>query len=187
MFYRLSRANSNLFLPALTSHPVLVLLPAVPPSSPPLISPGSSTMPGQAKHILRFKKLTENAFAPCKGSKWAAGYDLCSFFVCGQELSDTERGRVVTIAGQRHSARPGVEGARMKPRQSPALSRHQMAEGRLASTELLHSFVLRCSGQRGLPVVGVKSRSPAINDYPHQTPGYSLKVHYYDKPALTLG
>ncbi|XP_045125008.1 deoxyuridine 5'-triphosphate nucleotidohydrolase-like [Portunus trituberculatus] len=37
-------------------------------------------MPGQAKHILRFKKLTENAFAPCKGSKWAAGYDLCSAY-----------------------------------------------------------------------------------------------------------
>ncbi|XP_050696149.1 deoxyuridine 5'-triphosphate nucleotidohydrolase-like [Eriocheir sinensis] len=37
-------------------------------------------MPGELKHVLRFKKLTENAFPPSKGSKWAAGYDLMSAY-----------------------------------------------------------------------------------------------------------
>lgn len=37
-------------------------------------------MPGELKHVLRFKKLTENAFSPSKGSKWAAGYDLMSAY-----------------------------------------------------------------------------------------------------------
>ncbi|CAG0889012.1 unnamed protein product [Darwinula stevensoni] len=33
-------------------------------------------MPVSSKPILRFVKLTENAFAPMKGSAHAAGYDL---------------------------------------------------------------------------------------------------------------
>ncbi|XP_068236259.1 deoxyuridine 5'-triphosphate nucleotidohydrolase, mitochondrial-like [Palaemon carinicauda] len=37
-------------------------------------------MPAESKLVLRFKKLTEHAFAPSKGSKLAAGYDLCSAY-----------------------------------------------------------------------------------------------------------
>lgn len=37
-------------------------------------------MPGELKHILRFKKLTEHAIAPSKGSKMAAGFDLHSAY-----------------------------------------------------------------------------------------------------------
>ncbi|XP_064103050.1 deoxyuridine 5'-triphosphate nucleotidohydrolase-like [Macrobrachium nipponense] len=37
-------------------------------------------MPAESKLVLRFKKLTEHAFAPSKGSNWAAGYDLCSAY-----------------------------------------------------------------------------------------------------------
>ncbi|XP_066939092.1 deoxyuridine 5'-triphosphate nucleotidohydrolase-like [Macrobrachium rosenbergii] len=37
-------------------------------------------MPAESKLVLRFKKLSEHAFAPSKGSKWAAGYDLCSAY-----------------------------------------------------------------------------------------------------------
>lgn len=33
-------------------------------------------MVGEAARVLRFAKLTENAFAPTKGSALAAGYDL---------------------------------------------------------------------------------------------------------------
>ncbi|XP_069938091.1 deoxyuridine 5'-triphosphate nucleotidohydrolase, mitochondrial [Cherax quadricarinatus] len=37
-------------------------------------------MPGELKCVLRFKKLTHNALTPSKGSKFAAGYDLCSAY-----------------------------------------------------------------------------------------------------------
>ncbi|XP_047482115.1 deoxyuridine 5'-triphosphate nucleotidohydrolase-like, partial [Penaeus chinensis] len=40
----------------------------------------ASTMPGELKTVLRFKKLTEHAFTPSKGSKFAAGFDLCSAY-----------------------------------------------------------------------------------------------------------
>lgn len=33
-------------------------------------------MPSEAKQILRFVKLSQNAIAPSKGSKFAAGFDL---------------------------------------------------------------------------------------------------------------
>lgn len=33
-------------------------------------------MPGDNQPVLRFAKLTDNAFAPSKGSEKAAGYDL---------------------------------------------------------------------------------------------------------------
>lgn len=45
-------------------------------------------MPSEIKQILKFVKLTQNAKAPTKGSKLAAGYDLYRFdftiwiFVC---------------------------------------------------------------------------------------------------------
>nr|BBD20116.1 dUTPase [Penaeus japonicus]BDT61735.1 MAG: dUTPase [Marsupenaeus japonicus endogenous nimavirus] len=32
------------------------------------------------KSLLKFKKLTEHAFTPSKGSKFAAGFDLCSAY-----------------------------------------------------------------------------------------------------------
>lgn len=44
--------------------------------SPP---PFTETMPGELKYVLRFKKLTKNAFSPSKGSKLAAGFDLCRY------------------------------------------------------------------------------------------------------------
>ncbi|XP_071525602.1 deoxyuridine 5'-triphosphate nucleotidohydrolase [Panulirus ornatus] len=37
-------------------------------------------MPGEMRAILRFKKITENAYAPSKGSKLAAGFDLYSAY-----------------------------------------------------------------------------------------------------------
>ncbi|XP_045623946.1 deoxyuridine 5'-triphosphate nucleotidohydrolase, mitochondrial [Procambarus clarkii] len=37
-------------------------------------------MPGELKCLLRFKRLTKNAYAPSRGSKLAAGYDLCSAY-----------------------------------------------------------------------------------------------------------
>ncbi|XP_068204422.1 deoxyuridine 5'-triphosphate nucleotidohydrolase-like [Palaemon carinicauda] len=37
-------------------------------------------MPGELRHVLRFKKLTANAHHPVKGSKLAAGYDLQSAY-----------------------------------------------------------------------------------------------------------
>lgn len=40
------------------------------------------TMPGELKSVLRFKKLTEHAFTPSKGSKFAAGFDLCRWALC---------------------------------------------------------------------------------------------------------
>lgn len=36
-------------------------------------------MPADCKPILRFAKLTENAFVPMKGSEKAAGFDLKRF------------------------------------------------------------------------------------------------------------
>lgn len=37
-------------------------------------------MPAESKRVVRFKKLSQHAFAPYKGSKLAAGYDLCSAY-----------------------------------------------------------------------------------------------------------
>ncbi|XP_066949651.1 deoxyuridine 5'-triphosphate nucleotidohydrolase-like [Macrobrachium rosenbergii] len=37
-------------------------------------------MPGELRAILRFKKLTDNAYPPVRGSKLAAGYDLRSAY-----------------------------------------------------------------------------------------------------------
>lgn len=37
-------------------------------------------MPGEMRAILRFKKITKNAYAPSKGSKLAAGFDLYSAY-----------------------------------------------------------------------------------------------------------
>ncbi|XP_076048152.1 deoxyuridine triphosphatase [Oratosquilla oratoria] len=37
-------------------------------------------MPGETRCVLRFVKLSENAYTPCRGSKFAAGYDLCSAY-----------------------------------------------------------------------------------------------------------
>ncbi|XP_047468507.1 deoxyuridine 5'-triphosphate nucleotidohydrolase-like [Penaeus chinensis] len=34
----------------------------------------------ELKNVLKFKKLTEHAFTPLKGSKCAAGFDLCSAY-----------------------------------------------------------------------------------------------------------
>ena len=37
-------------------------------------------MPGSTEEVLRFVKLTENAYAPSKGSPEAAGFDLYSAY-----------------------------------------------------------------------------------------------------------
>jgi dUTP pyrophosphatase len=37
-------------------------------------------MPGSTEEVLRFVKLTPNAYAPSKGSPEAAGFDLCSAY-----------------------------------------------------------------------------------------------------------
>ena len=37
-------------------------------------------MPAESSLTLRFKKLTQHAYTPSKGSKIAAGYDLCSAY-----------------------------------------------------------------------------------------------------------
>ncbi|XP_059614436.1 deoxyuridine 5'-triphosphate nucleotidohydrolase, mitochondrial [Phlebotomus argentipes] len=52
-------------------------------------------MPSEAACILRFAKLTENAFAPMKGSAKAAGFDLKSAYDCvvparGKQLVKTD-------------------------------------------------------------------------------------------------
>ena len=38
-------------------------------------------MPGDAQPVLRFAKLTDQAFAPTKGSEKAAGFDLRRFVI----------------------------------------------------------------------------------------------------------
>ncbi|NWW18539.1 DUT protein, partial [Chaetorhynchus papuensis] len=53
---------------------------AVPQPSPSKRQKGSG--PGEASTRLRFTKLSENAFAPSRGSARAAGYDLYSAYDC---------------------------------------------------------------------------------------------------------
>ncbi|NWV47910.1 DUT protein, partial [Daphoenositta chrysoptera] len=53
---------------------------AVPQPSPSKRQKGSG--PGEASMRLRFTKLSENAFAPSRGSARAAGYDLYSAYDC---------------------------------------------------------------------------------------------------------
>jgi len=38
-------------------------------------------MPGDNELVLRFAKLSDKAFAPVKGSEYAAGYDLRRYFI----------------------------------------------------------------------------------------------------------
>ncbi|KAK3884412.1 hypothetical protein Pcinc_011315 [Petrolisthes cinctipes] len=76
-------------------------------------------MPGEMKLVLRFKKLTENAFAPSKGSKLAAGFDLCSAY----DLSVPAEGKALVKTDLQVEVPEGCYG-RVAPRSGLAWKNH---------------------------------------------------------------
>ncbi|KAK4317184.1 hypothetical protein Pmani_011713 [Petrolisthes manimaculis] len=76
-------------------------------------------MPGEMKLVLRFKKLTENAFAPSKGSKLAAGFDLCSAY----DVSVPAEGKALVKTDLQVEVPEGCYG-RVAPRSGLAWKNH---------------------------------------------------------------
>ena len=72
-----------------------------------------------ARSVLRFAKLTQNAFAPHKGSKMAAGFDLRSAY----EYKIPPRGKLVAKTDLAVSLPAGTYG-RIAPRSGLAAKRH---------------------------------------------------------------